>query len=299
MRTRYTIGSILAVCCLGFGVLAAAAQDSTATPDPNVPTTDPMMVPTLDPAMVPTLDPMLPPVGMMGESAMATIMDVNGAQVGWAMFAPSIGMMPPMMPMGDPAMRTPMPTPDMSMPPNKTLITVQVMGLTPGFHGLHLHTMGMCTDSGEGPFTGAGGHIPAESTHPNHVGDFPSILVNADGTGYLTFETDRFTVASLLDADGTAIMVHANPDNYANIPERYGAPDDTTFGTGDAGPRVACGVIGAGMLPGGGSSAGGGVMATSDPALMPTLDMSQPTVDPALIPTTTDPAAIVTPTAAS
>ena len=55
-----------------------------------------------------------------------------------------------------------------------------------------------------------------------------------------------------LDADGSAVMVHALPDNFANIPpERYqqvnGAPgpDEMTMATGDAGKRVACGVIGA------------------------------------------------------
>jgi Cu-Zn family superoxide dismutase len=304
MRTRYTIGSILAACCLGLSVLVGAAQDATATTDPNMPTTDPAMMPTTDPMMTPNGG--IGPEGGMGESAMATIMDANGTQVGWALFSPSVGMMPPVMPMGDPALMTPMPTPDMSMPPNKVMVTVQVMGLTPGFHGLHLHTMGMCTDTGEGPFTGAGGHIPTEPQHPNHIGDFPAILVNADGTGYLTFETDRFTVASLMDADGTAIMIHAGPDNYANIPERYGTPDEETLKTGDSGDRVACGVLGAAMGPmGGGASTGGGVVSTADPALMPTIDMSQPTTDPAMMPTTdpnmpaTDPAAMMTPTAAS
>jgi len=51
-------------------------------------------------------------------------------------------------------------------------------------------------------------------------------------------------VNDLFDADGSAVIVHASPDNYANIPTRYVAtPDSTTFGTGDAGGRVACGVV--------------------------------------------------------
>jgi Cu-Zn family superoxide dismutase len=52
-------------------------------------------------------------------------------------------------------------------------------------------------------------------------------------------------VGDLFDLDGSAIIVHANPDNYANIPkDRYDPdPDATTLATGDAGGRVACGVI--------------------------------------------------------
>jgi Cu-Zn family superoxide dismutase len=57
------------------------------------------------------------------------------------------------------------------------------------------------------------------------------------------FETDRFTIRQLRDADGSAVMVHAAADNFANIPPRYGTPDDETKNTGDAGARAACGVI--------------------------------------------------------
>ena len=56
----------------------------------------------------------------------------------------------------------------------------------------------------------------------------PSLLVNADGTASAAFETDRFTIRQLRDADGSAVMVHAGPDNFANIPPRYGTPDDET-----------------------------------------------------------------------
>ena len=64
--------------------------------------------------------------------------------------------------------------------------------------------------------------------------------------GELTTVTDRFGVADLLaDDDGSAVMVHSGPDNYANIPERYApeGPDADTLGTGDAGSRLACGVV--------------------------------------------------------
>jgi len=70
-------------------------------------------------------------------------------------------------------------------------------------------------------------------------------LVNADGTGEARFKTDRYDVANLFDADGSAIIIHASPDNFANIPARYAptGPDATTLGTGDAGGRFACGVV--------------------------------------------------------
>ena len=57
--------------------------------------------------------------------------------------------------------------------------------------------------------------------------------------------TDRFQVAGLLAGDGTAVIVHANRDNQANIPVRYApdGPDAMTLATGDAGDRIACGVV--------------------------------------------------------
>jgi Cu-Zn family superoxide dismutase len=71
-----------------------------------------------------------------------------------------------------------------------------------------------------------------------------SLYIQADGTGTLRFETDRFTVADLFDADGAAVMIHALPDNFANIPTRYvPEPDAMTLNTGDAGGRVACGQV--------------------------------------------------------
>ena len=61
----------------------------------------------------------------------------------------------------------------------------------------------------------------------------------------MTAKTDRFKVEDLFGADGSALIVHAGPENYANIPkDRYRPdPDATTLATGDAGGRVACGVI--------------------------------------------------------
>lgn len=123
----------------------------------------------------------------------------------------------------------------------KVTVAGRVQGIGPGFHGFHVHAVGKC----EGPaFTSAGGHFAvAAQTHNAHAGDLPSLLVNADGTASAAFETDRFTLAQLRDADGSALMVHAGPDNFANIPPRYGTPDQETLNTGDSGSRVACGVI--------------------------------------------------------
>ena len=133
----------------------------------------------------------------------------------------------------------------------EVLVRASVRGLTPGFHGFHVHAVGECVP----PFTSAGGHYnPAGTGHGNHAGDMPSLLVNADGAAELRFTTDRFSLAELRDSDGSAVIVHASPDNFANIPTRYHShtedtfgPDSATLATGDAGARVACGVA-----PGGG-----------------------------------------------
>ncbi len=118
-------------------------------------------------------------------------------------------------------------------------VRVEVQGLPAGFHGFHVHTIGECTP----PFTSALGHFnPGGAGHPGHAADMPVLLVNADGTGEARFVSDRYALADVL---GRALIVHANPDNYANIPTRYaaGGPDATTLATGDAGGRIACGVI--------------------------------------------------------
>lgn len=121
------------------------------------------------------------------------------------------------------------------------LVQVHVHDLAPGFHGFHVHAAGVCLL----PYTSAGGHFDMDKhTHGHHSGDLPILLVDADGRAEAKYETDRFTVADLFDADGSAIIIHANPDNYANIPTRYAAaPDASTLATGDAGDRIACGVV--------------------------------------------------------
>lgn len=132
--------------------------------------------------------------------------------------------------------------------PGEVVVSGSVQGLTPGFHGFHIHAIGLC-DAGaaSGPFTTAGGHYAGGlPNHGDHAGDMPSLLVTQDGHAWASFVTDRFSLDDLRDLDGSAVMVHAGRDNFANIPTRYtsgGAPDATTLATGDAGSRVACGVI--------------------------------------------------------
>jgi Cu-Zn family superoxide dismutase len=123
------------------------------------------------------------------------------------------------------------------------MITLKATGLKPGLHGVHLHAIGKCEPPG---FTAAGGHFdpgPAGNTdpdanHPFHMGDIPNLEIGKDGSGSLESITTRVTLSdgplSLFDADGTAIIIHANPDQGIT-----GAPKSGVSG----GPRVACGAV--------------------------------------------------------
>lgn len=136
-----------------------------------------------------------------------------------------------------------------------TEISVSAEGLAPGFHGMHIHSVGKCEANSQAPgdeerrgdFLSAGGHLHDEGEHGKHpaAGDLPSLLVHEDGTATLTFTSDRVDRDKLLGGEGTSVIIHEGPDNYANIPERYApeGPDSDTVATGDAGARVACGVI--------------------------------------------------------
>jgi superoxide dismutase, Cu-Zn family len=143
-------------------------------------------------------------------------------------------------------------------------ITIATTGaglIAPGFHGVHIHKAGKCEANSVGPtggapgdFLSAGGHFqaPGHSNEPAS-GDLTSLEVRRDGVGMLVTTTDAFAMDDLLTGEKTAIIIHAGADNFANIPpERYSqtngtpGPDAMTMSTGDAGKRVACGVIGAG-----------------------------------------------------
>lgn len=114
-------------------------------------------------------------------------------------------------------------------------VAVAVRGLPAGTHGAHIHTKGDCSAA---DFTSAGGHWNPDNTnhgtlsempHP-HAGDLSNIVIATDGTGNLT-GTSKGTFAALMDADGAAFIVHADPDDYKTQP------------TGNAGARIACGVF--------------------------------------------------------
>jgi Cu-Zn family superoxide dismutase len=119
---------------------------------------------------------------------------------------------------------------------------IRVKGLTPGLHGVHLHAVGKC----EPDFAAAGGHFDPgpssnpdpDANHPFHMGDIPNLEAGANGMAVLQGVTTRVTLSdgplSLFDADGSAIIVHGNPDQGIT-----GAPKSGVSG----GPRVACGVF--------------------------------------------------------
>jgi len=148
-------------------------------------------------------------------TATATLIGIDGQEVGQASF---------------------------SQGPSGVLILVQLHGLPPGPHGTHLHAVGACDPAGG--FDSAGSHIGADHAKHGllaadgpHAGDLPSIDVDAAGEANVEFFNALVTLLpadsgyALLDADGSAIVVHENAD------------DQTTQPGGGTGGRIACGVI--------------------------------------------------------
>lgn len=145
-------------------------------------------------------------------SAQAQLQDASGQQVGTATLTES---------------------------PSGVQIAVQVNGLPPGTHGIHVHQTGTCTPP---DFASAGGHFnPTQAQHglqnPQgpHAGDLPNLEVGQDGSGTAEFTADLIVLSagamSLMDSDGAAIVVHATAD------------DQVTDPSGNSGDRIACGVI--------------------------------------------------------
>ncbi|MEO8692525.1 MAG: superoxide dismutase family protein [Acidimicrobiales bacterium] len=127
------------------------------------------------------------------------------------------------------------------------------------FHGFHIHANNTGTENGcrADPaqasnqwFLSADGHWnPDAKEHAGHDGDMPSLLVNTDGSAEMEFVTGRFDPGALV---GRAVIVHAGADNFGNVPlgsaaNQYtandGAATTATKNTGNAGDRLACGVI--------------------------------------------------------
>ncbi len=145
-------------------------------------------------------------------SAKAILKDAAGRQVGTAAFTPA---------------------------KDEVRVSVEVAGLPPGRHGIHIHAAGKC----EPPdFKTAGAHLNPQGKHHGlhnpegaHAGDLPNLEVGPDGTGKASFAVKGVTLAggkaSLLGGDGTALVVHADPDDEMSDP------------AGNSGARIACGVI--------------------------------------------------------
>jgi Cu-Zn family superoxide dismutase len=128
--------------------------------------------------------------------------------------------------------------------PEGVTIVAHVHSLTPGPHAFHIHSVGKA----EAPsFKSSGGHFnPYGKAHglknPNgrHAGDLPNLQVGPDGVGTTVMLASLVTlgegVNGLFDEDGSALVIHAGPDD--NNPG-----DDPQNKAGNAGARVACGVI--------------------------------------------------------
>lgn len=123
--------------------------------------------------------------------------------------------------------------------PGGSVVYANIKGLPPyqpakgdkapiGPFGFHMHEFGNCNLENGGSFKGAGGHYnPTNQPHGNHAGDFP-VLFSNNGIAMMNFFTNKFKVKDVI---GRSIIIHENPDDYRTQP------------TGNAGRRLACGVI--------------------------------------------------------
>ena len=154
----------------------------------------------------------------MGDFGEATLVNASGARVGRAA---------------------------LTQGPTGLLIRIEADGLTPGWHGVHIHATGQC----DAPFISAGPHVNHGDPEAPHgllnaggpdEGDLPNIFVDATGQVRAELFTTRARIADegpgrwLWDADGSALVIHAIADDHASQP------------IGGAGDRVACGVMAAG-----------------------------------------------------
>lgn len=117
----------------------------------------------------------------------------------------------------------------------------QLTGVPEGQHGLHFHSVGNCDAADK--FEAAGGHFnPTEHQHGSenpqgpHAGDLPNVTAAADGAVAIELTSDMISLtegdpAYVFDADGTALVLHADPDDLKTDP------------SGNSGDRIACAVI--------------------------------------------------------
>ena len=119
---------------------------------------------------------------------------------------------------------------------NGALVAADIFGLPVSaekcknnIFAFHIHSGGECTGNGEDPFANAGTHYdPDNCPHPYHAGDMPPLFGSAGGRAFLAFFTDRFTVDEVV---GKTAVIHDSPDDF------------TTQPSGNAGRKIACGVI--------------------------------------------------------
>lgn len=118
-------------------------------------------------------------------------------------------------------------------------VVIDATGMAPGRYAAHIHAAGRCDAPG---FESAGPHWnPARRSHGldadngPHMGDLPNIAINSRGRGTVAFQIQNTTLQggpnALLDADGAAVVIHADEDDFQTDP------------SGNSGPRIACGVI--------------------------------------------------------
>ena len=129
-----------------------------------------------------------------------------------------------------------------------------------GEHGFHVHETGECTHGeGDKHFTSAGSHFnptgaehACPSTEPRHAGDLGNVQVT-EGAGHAEITTNLLSLSGPNSVVGKAIILHAKADDCKTQP------------TGDAGDRLACGVVTLGTLETAGTSDSGGTASTSGP----------------------------------
>jgi superoxide dismutase, Cu-Zn family len=126
--------------------------------------------------------------------------------------------------------------------PHGVLLRIEAKGLTPGWHGMHFHEKANCDDPA---FKTAGAHVHSKTpvvhgllnAEANDAGDLPNLFVGPDGAVTVEIYSTMVTLKggderpALLDNDGSALIIHANQDDYQSQP------------IGGSGGRVACAAI--------------------------------------------------------
>jgi Cu-Zn family superoxide dismutase len=117
----------------------------------------------------------------------------------------------------------------------KVMVDAKLTGVPPGIHGFHVHELGACGDNGNaaGPhFNASSAAHGAPSSLAHHNGDFGNVEADTNGNVTVSREVTGVTVSSgALSVVGRAVILHANPDDFVTQP------------TGNAGARIACGVV--------------------------------------------------------